>query len=131
MKKNLLFSVMALVAIAMGCSKSDGGDSYSSQDLVGNWTIEYDVPGDCTDKVTFYTAGRMHYKSYRDDSGVCTYDESRSFEGTYSVNGSKLVLERPVANGGRVLEFTIEELSSTKIITKNIDGDKTVFYKEK
>lgn len=122
MKKILLFSVMALVAFATGCSKDDG-DSYSAQDVVGTWVLN--TSDACPSQVVFSSSGAYTVTNIQQNSrGGC--DVINEVKGTYSVSGNTL----KSSIGNETTEGTIERLTDTELVLKGSDGEKISFRRK-
>lgn len=124
MKKFFLFSVMALVALATGCSKSD--DEFSQKDLVGIW-VEVSRE-QCPNNVTFNSDGTYEYRYYDFDGNKCIELEDEKDKGTYVVDGSKIKVK--YENDQKTNEVTIEKLTQTELVCKDIKGDKRSFRRK-
>lgn len=103
MKKLLLLSVMAVVVLAMGCSKNDR-DSYSTKDLVGTWEEESRIAPDCTSRTIVF----------RSDKTIEYYFCLRSPQkkGVYFVKGDKLIVKH---TDDTIREWTIKKLTATEL----------------
>ena len=119
MKKFFLFSVMALVALATGCSKSDDGGS--PKKLVGTWEfvridVDYSNIKGCYDEATF-TETQLTTISFEDTDCAQKFEKSKNY-----------FVSRDVLNIDGTKE-SILKLNSTELVTRSVDA--TEYWRKK
>ena len=142
MKKFFLFSVMALVALATGCSKDD--TTNIPKELLGEWEHERYFTGSpsftgCPSKTELYSSnGTKTYIEYSYENGECKkiYESSDEKTITFSVKGTKLIVKGKFNKEGeeyeQTEEYTIIKITDTELILSVIkEGEKEVLVYRK
>jgi hypothetical protein len=122
MKKTTLFLLLTVLVSFSACEKKEDDDN--SVKIIGKWNLKKEVEKEylnntltTTDESTYSTGAYVEFKS----NGALEWNEDGSDPENYSykVDGDKLT----VNDGGEPEVFTIEELSSSKLVISEEDTE--------